>query len=155
MRTTLATLAMAALVVFSGCNEGTPGGPGVKKAKEKANESTTGKIQNSVSQPEETFTLTVPTLSTHIKQGESKVITIGIKRGKNFDENVALKFDNVPTGVTFDPASPTIKHGDTEAKITATAKADAAVGDFTVKVTGHPEKGSDATNELKLTIAKK
>jgi hypothetical protein len=29
------------------------------------------------------------------------------------------------------------------------------LGDFTVKVTGHPTKGPDATNELKITVAKK
>jgi hypothetical protein len=46
-------------------------------------------------------------------------------------------------------------HGDTEAKVTLKATADASLGDFTVKVTGHPTKGRDATNELKITVAKK
>jgi hypothetical protein len=57
--------------------------------------------------------------------------------------------------VTLDPASPVIKHGDTEAKITLKAADDAAVGDFTLKVTGHPTKGADAANEFKLTVDKK
>jgi hypothetical protein len=30
----------------------------------------------------------------------------------------------------------------------------AAVGDFTIKVKGHPSKGSDATNEFKITVSK-
>ena len=58
-------------------------------------------------------------------------------------------------GVTLDPASPSINHGDKDIKVTVKAAADAALGDFTIKMTGHPEKGSDATNDLKLTIAKK
>jgi uncharacterized membrane protein len=124
MKTAFAGLLVFGLVAFTGCNKGTEGGPGA------------------------------PTFSTKLKQGESKVVDIGIKRGKNFDEDVALKFDNMPQGVTLDPASPVIKHGDKETKITVKAANDAAVGDFTVKVTGHPTKGADATNDLKLTVQK-
>jgi hypothetical protein len=32
---------------------------------------------------------------------------------------------------------------------------DPALGDFVVKVTGHPVKGVDATHEFKFAIAKK
>jgi hypothetical protein len=32
---------------------------------------------------------------------------------------------------------------------------DASLGDFAVKVTGHPTHGADASNELKITVAKK
>jgi hypothetical protein len=35
------------------------------------------------------------------------------------------------------------------------AKDDASLGDFTIKVTGHPTKGADATNEFKITVAEK
>jgi hypothetical protein len=56
--------------------------------------------------------------------------------------------------VTTDPASPAIKHGDKEASVTFNTAGDAALGDFTVKVTGHPTKGADAVSELKISIAK-
>jgi hypothetical protein len=85
----------------------------------------------------------------------AREITIGIKRGKNLDQDVTLKFDGVPVGVTLDPASPVIKHGDAEAKVTIKAAGDAALGDFTVKVTGKPGKGPEATNEFKVVIEKK
>lgn len=140
-----AALAVAALIALAGCNKGTEGGPGATKASNRGG----------FGQAEDTFSLTVPSLSTKLKQGESKVVDIGIKRGKNFDQDVALKFDGVPQGVTIDPASAVVKHGDTETKITVKAADDAAVGDFTVKVTGHPAKGADATNDLKLTVEKK
>jgi hypothetical protein len=35
------------------------------------------------------------------------------------------------------------------------AAEDAALGTFTVKVTGHPKTGADATREFKFTVAKK
>ena len=60
----------------------------------------------------------------------------------------------MPQGVTLDPASPVIKHGATETKVTLKAAADASLGDFTVKVTGHPTKGADASHEFKITVAK-
>jgi hypothetical protein len=146
-------LAAAALVAFVGCNSGTTGGPGADKDKE-----TKGRLEKAedrVRQAEDTFNLSVPTFSTKIKQGEAKEVTVGISRGKNFDEDVALSFDNLPKGVTVEPAGATIKHGDKDAKLTIKAADDAALGDFTVKVTGHPQKGGDATNEIKLTVQQK
>jgi hypothetical protein len=104
---------------------------------------------------DDTFNLSVPFLSTTLKQGETKAVSMGIKRGKNFDQDVGLKFDGLPKGVTLDPASPVIKHGDTEAKLTLKAADDASLGDFTVKVTGHPTKGPDASTEFKITVDKK
>lgn len=145
MKTAFIGLLVLGLATFCGCNKGTEGGPGATNASNKSR----------LGQAEDTFSLAVPTFSTKLKQGESKVVDIDIKRGKNFDQDVTLKFDHLPQGVTIEPASPLIKHGDKEAKITIKAADDAAVGDFTVKVTGHPTQGADATNDLKLTVQKK
>jgi len=153
MKTTLMAVAAAALIAFVGCNSGTPGGPGAAKETEK--KTRVERAEDMVRQAEDSFSLSVPTFATKIKQGESKAVTVGISRGKNFDEDVALKFDSVPKGVTVEPANAAIKHGDKEAKLTFKAAEDAALGDFTVKIIGHPEKGGDATNELKLTVQKK
>jgi uncharacterized membrane protein len=155
MKNAIAALAAAGLLVFVGCNTGTPGGPGADKAKASEKDSTLKKLEDKIVQPAETFSLKTPTLATKLKQGESKEITIGIKRGKNFDQDVTVKFDGVPTGVTIDPASPTIKKGDTEAKVMVKVADDAAVGDFTVKTIGKPGKGDEAANEFTLTVAKK
>ena len=143
-----AALTLAALV---GCQGGTTGGPGA----EKKDKSRLEKLEDKVRQGEETFSLTVPTLATKVKQGEAKEVAVGIKRGKNFDEDVSLKLEDLPKGVTVEPAAPAIKHGEEGAKLTFKAAQDAAVGDFTVKVVGHPTKGADATNEFKLTVEKK
>jgi len=135
-----------ALVAFAGCNQGTPGGPGTTDKTTK--KPVYGEADN-------TFVLSPPRLSTTLKQGEKTVGSIGIKRGKNFDEDVTLAFTDLPKGVTADPASPVIKPQDAEVKFTLQGADDASLGDFTVKVTGHPTKGGDATNEFNLTVAKK
>ena len=149
-------LVAMALAALNGCTQGTPGGPGASNTPSKPGTPTTTTAQKPVlGQAEETFNLSVPSLSTGLKQGETKSASISLSRGKNFDEDVTLKFDDVPKGITIDPASHVIKHGDTEAKITFQAADDAALGDFTIKVTGHPTKGADAKTEFKLTVAEK
>ncbi len=141
----LGLLAMV-LFAFAGCNQGTPGGPGITNPPQK---------QPVYGETDNTFKLRVPQMSTTLHQGETKEASIGIERGKNFDGDVSLKFADGPKGVSLDSASPMIKHGDTEAKVTLKATDDASLGEFTIKVTGHPSKGADATSEFKVTVAKK
>lgn len=135
-----------ALLAVTGCNQGTPGGPGTSDPTAK---------KPLYGQASDTFNLSVPTLSTSLKQGETHEGSIGIKRGKNFEEDVTLQFADLPKGVTLVPANTVLKHGDTEAKFTLKAEDEAPLGDFKVKVTGRPAKGGEATNEFKLTVAKK
>lgn len=141
--TGFAVMSLAALI---GCNQGTPGGPGATDTSSK---------KPAYGQANDTFNLSVPVTSSSLQQGESSEATIGIKRATNFGEDVALKFADLPKGVTIEPANPTIKHGDVDAKITFKADDSAVLGDFKVKVTGHPTKGADAEIEFKLTIAAK
>ena len=131
------------LIGLTGCSQGTPGGPGVTD--------TTAK-KPVFGQTEDTFNLSVPRMAESLQQGATLETEVGIERAKNFGEDVSLKFSELPEGVTLTPASPVIKHGDTEAKITFTADTAAAVGEYKVKVLGHPEKGTDAEIEFKLNI---
>ncbi len=140
-------MGFAMMFAVTGCGKkGTPGGPGATGDTKKS---------KTVGTADSTFTLDVPTFSTKIKQGEEKVVTIGIKRGKDFSEDVKLQFGDLPKGVTISPKSADLKSSETEAKITVKAADDAALGDHTVAVTGHPAAGPDATNEFKITINKK
>jgi hypothetical protein len=141
---------LMALVAFTGCgNRGTSGGPGATDSDTK---------QPLYGEADNTFHLSVPSSlpfkSTTVNQGETAEVTIGIKRGKNFDQDVALTFTDLPTGVTLDPVTSPIKHGDTEAKFTLKAVDNAALGNFEVMVTGTPTKGADATNSFKITVGK-
>ena len=144
-RSSVGLLAMV-MMAFFGCSQAVPGGPGVTKSSPRA---------PAYGEADNTFNLSVPHMSTTLHQGKSKEVAIGIERGKNFGEDVTLKLADGPRGVTLAVANPVILHGDTQAKVTLTATDDASLGDFTVKVTGHPTKGADATNELKITVAKK
>lgn len=134
-----------AILMLSGCDRsGSAGGPG---ATEK------GAKPPLYGEADNTFNLTTSSMS--IKQGDAEKGTIGIKRGTNFDQDVAITLDDLPKGVTLDPSGPVIKSGGSDVKFTLTASDDATPGDFTVKVIGHPAKGGDAINTFKITVAKK
>ena len=92
--------------------------------------------------------------STTLKQGEEQTILVGIKRGRAFEQDVTLKFGDLPKGVTLKPESPVIKQGSAEAQVAITATKDASLGTFDVKVNGHPAKGADASGEFKLVVVK-
>jgi uncharacterized membrane protein len=144
-------LALGALIGCSGGSSGTSekhaGGPGAAtSASQKA---------PVVGESEGTFDLSPPSTAVHVKQGETKEVRIDIKRGKNFDKDVALKFADVPKDVEVKPADPVIKHGDTGVVLMITAKDTAAVGDFKVKVTGHPTEGKDAAETLEIKVSAK
>ncbi len=147
MKNSFAGLVAPVLIAFAGCGQvSTPGGPGV---------TTPPKKQPVYGEAEKTFKLSVPRMATTLHQGETKEVQIGIERGENFEGDVTLEFAGGPEGVTLASASPIIKHGDTATKVTLKATKDASLGDFTVKVTGHPTQGADATSELKFTVAMK
>jgi uncharacterized membrane protein len=146
MKTAWITLISAALVGLIGCDTNDhAGGPGATRNTSKP----------VIGQRPETFSLTAPIMATSIKQGESKKITIGIDRGKNFDQDVKVSFKNVPEGIVIEPATFSIKHSDEDAKVTLKAANEAAVGEFTVQVTGTPASGAASTTELKINVNKK
>jgi hypothetical protein len=148
-------MAFGLVAAAVGCNNSTPGGPGADKAKKDEKNSTLKNIEDKVREAPETFSVKTPTLGTALKQDEKKVVTLSISRGKNFDQDVVVKFDKLPQGVTVEPSAPTIKHGESETKVTVQAAGDAAVGKFTVKVTGHPAKGSDSSTDWTVHVEKK
>jgi len=148
MKILFSGLTVMGLLAFTGCEQGKPGGPGATTDRT-ANKPIVGQAS------EQTFTLDVPNLETKLKQGETKQVAIGIAPGKNFAEDVTVKFMDVPKGVTLEPANPVIKHGDKEVKVKVKAADDAAVGTFGIKVAGTPAKGANASNEFKIAIVKK
>ena len=103
----------------------------------------------------DSFTVGLPLLSTTLKQGETKAVAMTISRDEKFTDDVTLMFGELPDGVSFEPAAPVIKQGDTESTITLTATDDAALGDFTISVTGEPSQGASVSKDFKLSVVEK
>lgn len=101
-----------------------------------------------------TFSLSVPFEAVSLTQGEEIPVRIGINRGDNFGEEVAIEVTGLPAGVSVETEESVIAHGSMGVTLTFKAKPDAALGDFTAKVNGTTESSSAGfTEEIKLTIA--
>jgi hypothetical protein len=170
MKTLCKGLLLAAVVAFVGCAEKSPpGGPGAAKSgttPAKPGDTTrttppaaipgdrpadtpdrgTASRDTGLTTPENTFRIEVPRLETDIKQGESKTVTVGIDRGKNFDQDVRLEVSGAPKGVTVTPASPMIKAADKNVQLTIQAAKDAALGEHEITVTATPAKQGAKTS---------
>src|SRR5262245_53986397 len=137
--------ALAAFGLFlTGCETEQSGGPGVVTSADKSR----------VIPPERTFSLDVPSLTTTLKQAESKTIDFKMDREKNFDQDVTVNFDGLPTGVTIEPPMFVIKPGDTGAQVNISAAPDAALGEFDVIATSQPASGAPATSKFKVKVEK-
>ena len=102
-------LLSVAVLAMVGCQDkSTTGGPGATGG--------SNRDKPLVGQADNTFTLDAPNLETNIKQGETKAITLGISRGKNFDQDVALELGQLPKGIKATPANPALKAGDKSSK---------------------------------------
>jgi len=99
--------------------------------------------------------LSVPRLATTVQQGEVFETNIGIQRGINFDQDVALMFSDLPQGISIEPAEPRILKGKSETKVKFIATEAASTGSFQVKLTGQPTDGGDAQVDFSLTVAVK
>lgn len=148
MKTLKASLLAAGLLGLAvGCNtHSTPGGPGAT--------STTGdKMQ--LGTPDNAFKLDMPTLSTTVKQGERKVVDVGIKRGKNFDQDVKLEVSGEPKGLKVTLDNPVIKAGESTTKLNVEADKEAPLGDHEITVKATPAKdGPAASSTYKIKIDK-
>jgi hypothetical protein len=138
----IATLALAFILTTTGCNKGsTRNGPGTMQKEEPTQDrlNTNG------------FKLVTP--STTIAQGEKARLTIGIQRGENFSEDIALTFESLPQGVTIEPLQTVFKITASEETVSIEAAKDAAVGNFTINVISKPASQRQETIEpIKLTV---
>jgi len=155
---TIPNKASEAKFVVTAADDATPGEYHVKVV----GTPTSGPVSNAdfklTVKPRATFTLDPPgnaLWAAGIKQGETRQFEVGVGREKEFIDDVTLKFDGMPKGVSIEPASIVVKNGETVGKMAVKVTDDAPVGNHVIKVTGHPAKGHDVTKDMTLSIVKK
>jgi hypothetical protein len=158
MKTFVIGLLLLTLAVAVGCTESSSDGPQAVAPRESEQQKEPVKVvakKPIAGEADKTFSLSIPFESVTLTQGEQKSMLIGINRGENFREEVKIEVTDLPQGVTLETAKPVIKQGDTDAALMLKASPDAALGDFTIKVTGQTaSSGADFSKEVKLTVAK-
>jgi hypothetical protein len=165
MRTWYLGLLAIPLAALMGCSgTGTPGGLGASGrhggtgGNAPGHTGANGEHKPIIGKPENSFTLSMPgglTGTTHIKQGEMKTVKIGVDRAKGFTGEVALKIEDLPKGVTMEPAAPVIKGSDKDITITLKAAPNADVGKVKIMVSGQAKEGPPAENSFELSVDKK
>jgi len=102
----------------------------------------------------EEFRIAVPAFETKIKQGDTKSVTISLKRGESFNQDVTLEMKLVRgQGIALDPDNVTVKSGDEpDVQTMITVPDDAALGDYIVSVTGTPTTGDPTSTEFKVKV---
>ena len=100
----------------------------------------------------ETFTIKAPTV--RLKQGESRQVEITLDRGKEFKEDVSLRFAD-GDGITVTPEKDMVKSSDDQTvKVKVSASKNASVGEHKIKVTGKPTTGISTDVDLIVEVSK-
>ena len=101
----------------------------------------------------EGFKIDVPTFDVRVKQGETQNITIKIQRGESFKQDVKLKIETAKGGISVAPTKVDVKASDSpDVQLTISAPKDAAIGEYTISVTGTPETGEPTSVEFSVKI---
>jgi uncharacterized membrane protein len=140
MRTLATGLVVLGLAALVGCNTSPPGG-------------SHGSGSAGATHRSETFTIHAPLLTTDLNQGETKDVKVTLDRGKDFKDDVSLKFD-APKELKVEPAEHTVKAGDpADVTVKISADKDASVGEHMIKVTGTPKSGTATSVDFKVKVA--
>lgn len=157
MRRVLVGGLLAGWSAIAGCNASSPGGPGIAST---PNSSGVSNTTISTSKPmlgevERSFRLIGPGNSTRVEQGQTGSIRLTIARGKNFQDDIRLKFAALPAGVTVESTNPTISHSESEATVEFRAAPETLPGTYTVTVIGEPTSGPNAKSDFRITVDKR
>ena len=159
MKTLSMGLCVLTLVVATSCSRSAPEGQeaAVPATGQPQNEAPRTVVQKPIAgESEHTFNLSVPFEPVTLAQGEEQPVRIGINRGENFGEQVEIKVAGLPAGVTVETDDPIITPGNTGVTLMLKAASDAALGEFTVMVTGHTaSSGADFSDEIQITVTQK
>ena len=100
------------------------------------------------------FKIHVPTFDMKVKQGETQTITIKLRRGESFKQDVTLEIKlSTGEGITIDPDKVVVKASDKpDVQLMITVPKDAALGKYKVSVTGTPETGEPTSVKFKVKV---
>jgi hypothetical protein len=150
MKKLLTGFAIAGLLAVTGCNTSpTGGGTGGRGAGGAGGGSPSAG----------TFKMTAPSMSTDVKQGETKDVEVSMDKKSDFKEAIHFRTEVAPAGkgVTAEPEKKTLASGDADKKLMVKVHAEdkAAPGDYTVSLIGQPEKGNPTEVNFKVTVKAK
>jgi uncharacterized membrane protein len=98
------------------------------------------------------FKIAVPTYDTEVKQGEVRTVTVSLKRGDFFKQDVRLQI-NTTKGISVDPTNILVKANEKpDVQLQITVPKDAAFGEYSVSVKGTPETGEPTSTSFDVKV---
>jgi uncharacterized membrane protein len=135
MKKLIAGVAVVALLVVVGCDTkgkiDTNGGPTAAAA----------------------FSIKAPATMPEVKPGEKQDVKLAIERGKDFKDEMTLKFE-APKGVSVEPETKAVPATEKEIAVKVAAAADAPEGKQTVTITATPKTGKVVTAKFDVNVKK-
>ena len=100
----------------------------------------------------EDFKISVPYFDTKVKQGEVKNVTVSLKRGEYFKQDVKLQI-KASAGISVDPTYVLVKASDKpDVQLRISVAKDSALGGYLVSVTGTPTTGEPASTDFNVKV---
>jgi tetratricopeptide (TPR) repeat protein len=99
--------------------------------------------------PAGTFTLSVRAAA--LSRGERKEVTVIIDRGKDFDQELSLKF-SAPRGLKVTPGEVLVSAGEKEVQVMIESDSDAPAGELSIEVTGTPPTGRPTALRIPVEV---
>jgi uncharacterized membrane protein len=101
----------------------------------------------------EGFKIAVPTYDTEVKQGEIKIVAVSLERGESFKQDVRLQINTIKGGISVEPAKVLVKASDKpDVQLRITVPKDAALGEYSLSVTGTPETGEPTSTSFNVKV---
>ena len=98
------------------------------------------------------FKIAVPTFDTEVKQGEVRAVTVSLRRGESFKQDVSLEVQ-ASEGINVEPTDILVKASaspDVQLRIAATKNT--ALGAYRVSVNDTPKTGEPTSTAFTVTV---
>ena len=101
---------------------------------------------------DEGFKIQVPMFSTDIKQGDRQTISVTLRRGDLFKQDVKLEM-KATEGITVTPSTALVKASDKgDVQLQIAAPKTAPLGEYRVYLKGTPTTGQPTSIEIKVKV---
>lgn len=132
MKTAIAILMTLTVATIAGCHSSSPRGGGMTT--------------------DVGFKVVVPTFDTDVKQGEVRAVTVSLRRGESFKQDVTLRIQ-ASEGISVEPTDVLVKASaspDVQLRIAATKNT--ALGAYIVSVKGTPKTGEPTSTAFTVKV---
>jgi uncharacterized membrane protein len=98
------------------------------------------------------FKITVPTFNTDVKQGEVRAVTVSLRRGESFKQDVSLEIQ-ASKDISVDPTDVLVKASESpDVQLRIAATKDTALGAYVVSVKGTPKTGEPTSAAFTVKV---